>query len=78
VLSFQEVSALPLVENPEKKVNRALDNPIGSEKIEEMARPGMKAVVLFDDWQRPTPAYLVFPEINSSANVTRGYPPKNR
>jgi len=68
VLSFQEVSALPLVENPEKKVNRALDNPIGSEKIEEMARPGMKAVVLFDDWQRPTPAYLVFPEILGRLN----------
>jgi len=53
----------------EGEIIKALDNPIAADRIEEMAKPG-KAVILFDDMTRPTPAYLVFPEILKRLNAT--------
>ncbi|MCX8022253.1 MAG: nickel-dependent lactate racemase [Syntrophorhabdaceae bacterium] len=50
------------------EIRRALDNPIGSKKLEDMARPGMEVTVLFDDLQRPTPAHLAIPEILNRLN----------
>ena len=52
----------------EKEIVRVLDNPIGAPPIEEMAKPG-KAVILFDDLTRPTPAHMVFPEILKRLNT---------
>lgn len=60
-----EYEGLPDVE---KEIVRALDNPIHAPRIEEMAKPG-KTVILFDDLTRPTPAYLVFPEIFRRLNA---------
>ncbi|MBW2035480.1 MAG: nickel-dependent lactate racemase [Deltaproteobacteria bacterium] len=51
-----------------EELRRALDHPIGSPKIEEMAGPGMEVVLLFDDLQRPTPAHLALPEIMDRLN----------
>jgi len=56
------------VSDPLQEVRRALDHPIGSPKIEELARPGMEVVLLFDDLQRPTPADIVLPEIMDRLN----------
>ncbi|MCJ7595630.1 MAG: nickel-dependent lactate racemase [Desulfobacterales bacterium] len=56
------------VADPLKEIKRALDHPIGSPGIEELARPGMEVVLLFDDLQRPTPAHLVLPEIMNRLN----------
>ncbi|MCX5832254.1 MAG: nickel-dependent lactate racemase [Deltaproteobacteria bacterium] len=68
VLTCQDCSATPVVDDVEKEIGRALDNPIGSLRVEELAKPGMDVVVLFDDVQRTTPAYLVFPPILDRLN----------
>jgi len=59
---------IPAARNPMEKIRKALDNPIGSPRIEELTHHGMKAVILFDDLTRPTPAYLVFPELLNRLN----------
>ena len=68
VLTCQDCTAVPIAEDVEKEIDRALDNPVGAPRLEELARPGMKAVVLFDDIQRPTPAHLAFPHILDRLN----------
>jgi nickel-dependent lactate racemase len=56
------------VNDPIQEIKRALDHPIGSPKIEELARPGMEVVLVFDDLQRPTPVHLGLPEILNRLN----------
>ncbi|MGA3175403.1 MAG: lactate racemase domain-containing protein [Syntrophorhabdales bacterium] len=51
-----------------KEIGRALDHPFGSPRIEELAKPGMEVVLLFDDPQRPTPAHLAIPEMMDRLN----------
>jgi nickel-dependent lactate racemase len=75
VISGQDRPAAPVVNDPAAEVARALDHPIGSGKIEELARPGMEVVLLFDDLQRPTPADLVLPRIMDRLNQA-GVPDK--
>ncbi len=62
--------------DPVQEIKRALDHPIGSPKVEEIARPGMDVVLLFDDLQRPTPVHLALPEILNRLN--RAGIPDNR
>jgi len=59
---------VPGVADPLKEIRHALDNPIGSPRIEELARPGMDVVLVFDDLQRPTPAHVALPEIMDRLN----------
>jgi lactate racemase len=68
VLTCQDCSSVSVVEDVEKEIARALDNPIGSPPLQELAKPGMDVVVLFDDNQRPTPAYLAFPHMLNRLN----------
>jgi nickel-dependent lactate racemase len=68
VLTCQDCSAIPVVKDVGKEIERALDNPIGTAPIEELARPGMDVVLLFDDAQRPTPAHLAIPPILDRLN----------
>jgi nickel-dependent lactate racemase len=68
LISNQDKPPIPAVSDPAKEIRRALDHPIGSPKIEEMAHPGMDVVLLFDDLQRPTPAHLALPEIVNRLN----------
>ena len=42
--------------------------PSDHPRIEELARPGMEVVLLFDDLQRPTPVHLALPEIMDRLN----------
>jgi nickel-dependent lactate racemase len=56
------------VADPLQEIRRALDHPIGSPRIEELAGSGMEAVLLFDDLTRPTPAHLALPEIMDRLN----------
>src|SRR4030042_4335198 len=61
----------PFVEgvlDPLQEIRNALDHPIDSPKIEELAHPGMEVVLLFDDLQRPTPRHLPLPEILNRLN----------
>lgn len=68
VLSSEDKPFIPGVNDPLAEVKRALDNPIGSPKLEEIARPGMEVTLLFDDLQRPTPVNLVIPEMLNRLN----------
>jgi nickel-dependent lactate racemase len=58
----------PIITDVQAEVRRALDNPIGSPRVEELAKPGVETVLVFDDQQRPTPAYLALPEIMNRLN----------
>jgi nickel-dependent lactate racemase len=67
-LSDQDRISVPGVPDPVLEIKRALDHPIGSPKIEDLARPGSEVVLLFDDLQRPTPVHLALPEIMDRLN----------
>ena len=68
LISAEDKPFVPGVIDPVQEVKRALDHPIGSPKIEDLARPGMDVVLLFDDLQRPTPAHLALTEILDRLN----------
>ncbi|MBM4340746.1 MAG: nickel-dependent lactate racemase [Deltaproteobacteria bacterium] len=68
VITSEDKPPVPGVKDPIQEIRRALDHPIGSPKVEDLARPGMEVVLLFDDLQRPTPAYLALPEILNRLN----------
>jgi lactate racemase len=69
VLSSQDCAKAPIVADPAKEVERALDNPFGTPRLENMARPGMKVTLLFDDMQRATPANIALPAILNRLNA---------
>jgi len=68
VISGQDRPPAPVVKDPVAEIAGALAHPIGSGRIEDLARPGMEVVLLFDDLQRPTPAHLVLPRIMDRLN----------
>jgi nickel-dependent lactate racemase len=68
LISDQDKAPISGVDDPVREIKRALDHPVGSPKIEELARSGMEVVLLFDDLQRPTPVYLAMPEILKRLN----------
>ena len=68
LISAEDKPPVPGVADPIQEIRRALDQPIGSPKIEELARPGMEVALLFDDLQRPTPVHLALPEILNRLN----------
>jgi nickel-dependent lactate racemase len=68
LISDQDKPPIAGVTDPLQEIRRALDHPIGSQNIEELARPGMEVVLLFDDLQRPTPVHLALPEIMDRLN----------
>lgn len=68
LISNQDRPPVVGVSDPLKEIRHALDHPIGSPRIEELTRPGMDVVLLFDDLQRPTPASLALPEILDRLN----------
>jgi len=68
LISNQDKPSISGVSDPNQEIKRALDHPIGSSKIEELARPGMEVTLLFDDLQRPTPVHLALPEILNRLN----------
>ena len=51
--------------SPENIVLRALENPIGSPRLSEIAKDSKQALILCDDNTRYTPAYLVLPHMIS-------------
>jgi nickel-dependent lactate racemase len=76
LISSEDKPPVSGVNDPIQDIRRALDHPIGSQKIEELARPGMEVVLLFDDLQRPTPVHLALPELMNRLN--RAGIPDNR
>ena len=78
LISAQDKPPITGIADPLQEIKRALDHPIGSPKIEDLARSGMDVALLFDDLQRPTPVHLALPEIlnrlNRGASRTIGSP----
>jgi nickel-dependent lactate racemase len=56
-------AALPGVADPRLETERALQNPIGMERLCELARPGIKIALVIDDSSRPTPVALILPAV---------------
>ncbi|MBU3217133.1 nickel-dependent lactate racemase [Clostridium estertheticum] len=47
----------------EEEVNRAMDNPIGSERLKEIVKKGKKIVIITSDITRPMPSKMVIPVV---------------
>lgn len=54
----------PLIGDPQAALGKALAQPLGSPPLAELARPGMRVAIGFDDITRPAfPARLILPRI---------------
>jgi len=51
------------IEDPVNEVRRALANPIGNEKLKELASPQDKVIILVSDISRPCPSNILLPPI---------------
>ncbi len=56
VIDSKETSAAP---NAQEEVTRALDNPLGSARLENLLRLGERVCIVVDDKTRPTPSHLM-------------------
>ncbi|MBC7241434.1 MAG: nickel-dependent lactate racemase [Anaerolineae bacterium] len=54
---------LPPLEDPERAVMEALEHPIGSPRLRDMARPGQKVVIIFTDITRASPDHILLPPV---------------
>lgn len=63
LLGTLEPSPLPGVTNTEAETRRSLAEPMGMERLSELARPGMKIVLIVDDGSRPTPVAKILPAV---------------
>lgn len=68
LISEQDRASPEVVSDVKAEIDRALESPIGSARIEDLARPGMDIVLLFDDQQRPSPASIALPLIMNRLN----------
>lgn len=59
----------PVVEDEEAEIRRAINNPIGGERIPDFARPGKTAAIITDDKNRPhTPTKKIVPILLEELN----------
>jgi len=59
---------LPPVEDDVAAIGEALDNPIGSPRLDELVGGGMRVVILADDFTRPTPRKRLLPVMLDQLN----------
>ncbi|HHX27874.1 MAG: nickel-dependent lactate racemase [Bacillota bacterium] len=52
----------------EEEIQRALDNPTGSPRLEDMAKPGMSVVIMASDNTRPAPTHKLLPPLMDRLN----------
>lgn len=67
-LGMIEPKEKPGVADPRVEVERALNEPIGTERLNEITKAGDKAVIVVDDATRATPSYLMVPPILDELN----------
>ena len=58
-----EPSPWPGVSDTAGEVRRSLGQPVGSPRLCDLARPGLKVAVVIDDVSRPTPVSLILPAV---------------
>ena len=63
VLAFLEPSVVPGLEDVDGGIRKALENPIGSKKLSEIAKPSSKVALLLDSWKRPTKHWMFLPAV---------------
>ena len=63
VQGILEPSSLPPAADPCEEVLRALANPIGAPRLRDLARAGMRVVIVIDDSSRPTPVGQILPAV---------------
>lgn len=56
-------SSAAVIPDPEMEAYRALSQPVGMDRLSNLARPEMKVVIVIDDISRPTPVAKVFPAV---------------
>ncbi len=57
------------VHDEQAEIRRALDNPIGSQKLREKVKPGMRVAVIISDVTRPVPSYKFLPTLLDEINA---------
>ena len=67
-LGMIEPKEKPGVADPRVEVERALNKPIGTKRLSEIAKAGDKAAIVVDDATRATPSYLMVPPILDELN----------
>jgi len=59
----------PGVPDPIAEIRRALQEPIGTKRISEIAKAGDKVAIVVDDFTRPAPSHLMVPPILEELNA---------
>jgi nickel-dependent lactate racemase len=57
------------VHDEQAEIRRALDNPVGSPKLREKVKPGMRVAVIISDVTRPVPSYKFLPTLLDEINA---------
>ena len=57
------------VSDPITEIKRALQEPIGTRRISEIAKAGDKAAIVVDDFTRPAPSHLMVPPVLEELNM---------
>lgn len=63
LIGIVEVPERKASTNPSEEILRALENPLGSQKLEEIVKPGKRVAVVVDDNTRATPNSLILPSL---------------
>jgi nickel-dependent lactate racemase len=58
----------PGVKDVAAEFQRALDAPIGTTRLSELAKPGQKVVIVVNDHTRSTPSYIIVPPVLDELN----------
>ena len=58
----------PRITNYIQKIARAIQNPIGTQRLSKIIKPGSKIVITQDDHTRGTPGHLVLPSLLDTLN----------
>lgn len=64
------------VHDEQAEIRRALENPIGSPRLRESLKPGMKVAIIISDVTRPVPSYKFLPSLLDEINAG-GVPDKD-
>jgi len=57
LLGVVDAKYTPPAPNPQEEIAKALDNPLGTQRVEDLVKPGEKVCIVVDDQTRPTPSH---------------------
>lgn len=63
VIGQMQPAPVAAVESASQEVARSLSEPIGMPRLSELARSGMRVVIVIDDISRPTPVSTIIPTV---------------